>query len=252
MEKLSAFINALFFFRSLWLKTDLKTIIDLQQIDIQTDKHRAFMESIPGEIERSKNSFSSVKQELQTVTEQITLNEERRKSLEHAIDTEKESLTKSNLKMLDVKTNKEYTAYLKEIETIEKIISDTEDEVLEVMELIEENNTVKKEKEQAVKKEEEQFNRLKNKKEQELADFRRELSKETVERNRIAQLIENSLLEQYERLRSIRPDLVVVNLKDNVCQGCHMTLRPQVEVEIMKDEEIIFCDYCNRILFIAP
>ncbi|MDD5136387.1 MAG: C4-type zinc ribbon domain-containing protein [Candidatus Omnitrophica bacterium] len=38
-------------------------------------------------------------------------------------------------------------------------------------------------------------------------------------------------------------------LKGDACQGCFRVLPPQVANEVKMNEEIIFCEYCARILY---
>jgi predicted nucleic acid-binding Zn-ribbon protein len=44
----------------------------------------------------------------------------------------------------------------------------------------------------------------------------------------------------------------VAEAKDGMCQACHVRLRVQVWVEVRKNEQIIQCESCSRILFYEP
>ena len=41
----------------------------------------------------------------------------------------------------------------------------------------------------------------------------------------------------------------VVETKSEVCLGCHMNIPPQLFNDVKKNEEIVICAYCNRILY---
>ncbi len=46
-----------------------------------------------------------------------------------------------------------------------------------------------------------------------------------------------------------RQGIVVAEAKDGICTICHVRLRPQVFNEVRRNEAIIHCDSCQRILY---
>ena len=36
------------------------------------------------------------------------------------------------------------------------------------------------------------------------------------------------------------------------CSACFMSLRPQMQVEVKRGDQIITCESCTRILYVAP
>lgn len=234
------------------MNTDIQLLINLQSVDLKIAAFKGEIDAVPGEIEELRQAFLKAQKDLQDLLEEMDQDEQKRKSLERTVEDEKEALAKSRLKIPEVKTNKEYTALLSEIENMEKAIYDTEDEILNLMELTEEKATLKKETEEVVKRENEHFNKLKDQKEKELAEFSSGLEVETAKREQVADGIKRPLLEKYERLKQARNGVAVMNVVESVCQGCHMTIPPQVVAEIMTGEDVINCEHCNRILFITP
>ncbi len=234
------------------MNIDVQLLINLQSVDLKIAMLKGEIDAVPGEIEELRQEFLKAQKDLQDLLDEMDQDEQKRKSLERTVEDEKEALAKSKLKIPEVKTNKEYTALLSEIENMEKTIYDTEDEILNLMELMEEKTTLKKENEGVVKRENEHFNKLKDQKEKELAEFNGGLEVETTKREQLADGIKRPLLEQYERLKQARNGIAVMKVVESVCQGCHMTIPPQVVAEIMTGEEVINCEHCNRILFITP
>ena len=43
--------------------------------------------------------------------------------------------------------------------------------------------------------------------------------------------------------------VAVAEAREGRCQECHLMLRPQMSVELKRNEEIVQCPACNRILF---
>jgi hypothetical protein len=244
--------DALFFFGDPGVKTDIQLLVNLQKIDVKIGELQKNIDAIPREIEDLMRGLLKAKEELQGLLDEIEQEDRERRDAERAVEEERERLVKSKSKIPEVKTNKEYSALLAEIENIEQAISSKEDEILNLMELIEEKNRQKADKELAVKKEEDLFNKMKEEKERQLARLNSELEDETAQRARLTADIEDPLLEQYERLRITKNGIAVVNVEEHACQGCHMTLPPQVVAEIRIGEKVVLCDHCSRMLFITP
>jgi predicted nucleic acid-binding Zn-ribbon protein len=67
-------------------------------------------------------------------------------------------------------------------------------------------------------------------------------------REELARQISPPLLSTYERLRA-RYKRAIVPVKDNKCLGCFMRLPTSLGARGRKDEEVITCEGCGRILY---
>ena len=59
----------------------------------------------------------------------------------------------------------------------------------------------------------------------------------------------SDLLPRYERVRKFRGGIGISAARDYVCEVCQVRIRPQVFQEIRKNDQIIACDACQRILY---
>ncbi len=46
--------------------------------------------------------------------------------------------------------------------------------------------------------------------------------------------------------------MAVAEARDGICTICHVRLRPQVFNPVRRNDEILQCDNCNRILYFVP
>ena len=61
------------------------------------------------------------------------------------------------------------------------------------------------------------------------------------------------MLATFEQVAKKRHGIAVAEAKDGICTICHVRLQPQVFNTVRRNEEILQCDSCNRILyFVAP
>lgn len=56
----------------------------------------------------------------------------------------------------------------------------------------------------------------------------------------------------YERTAKHRRGIAMAEAKDEICLECQMRIRPQLFQEIMRNDSIISCESCSRILFYRP
>jgi predicted nucleic acid-binding Zn-ribbon protein len=72
------------------------------------------------------------------------------------------------------------------------------------------------------------------------------------ERAAIVAALDKQVLGTFELVSRKRNGVAVAEAKDGVCTICHVRLRPQVFNTVRRNEEIVQCDSCNRILFFVP
>jgi len=70
-----------------------------------------------------------------------------------------------------------------------------------------------------------------------------------IERRDLETQISSDLLPRYERVRKFRGGIGISAARDYVCEVCQVRIRPQVFQEIRKNDQIIACDACQRILY---
>jgi hypothetical protein len=60
------------------------------------------------------------------------------------------------------------------------------------------------------------------------------------------------MLAIYDAAYARRQGIAVAEAKDGICTICHVRLRPQVFNEVRRNDAIVQCDSCQRILYFVP
>jgi len=149
---------------------------------------------------------------------------------------------------MDVKTNKEYTAMLHEIEGVEREVRGREDRILEEMERAEALGAEVKREEAAFKDVEERDRGEVARLEQRAQALRAERDRLAAERDAVASTLQEAHLELFTRVARLR-GVAVAEVRDSRCQLCHVFLRPQMFVDLKRNESVMQCPACNRILY---
>ena len=86
----------------------------------------------------------------------------------------------------------------------------------------------------------------------ELSGLRDSLARITSERADIVRALSPQLLAIFELVARRRNGIAVAEARDGICTICHVRLRPQVFNTVRRNDSIVQCDSCQRILFFVP
>jgi predicted nucleic acid-binding Zn-ribbon protein len=231
------------------LNEQLDRLIKLQQIDLKLRAINHVIEEFPSRMAAAELPLRESQVHLGNSKQKLETFEKKKRDKERELEDVDNKISKLKARTVEIKTNKEYQALLKEIESFEKQRSDREDEILLVME---ESDTASKQ----IKAEEAKFRTARDKVEafkKKLGDEKSEVEKELLtikeERTQIAQTVDKEIYELYMSLMEACNGIAVTEAREEICQGCNMNIPPQLFVEIKKNEEIISCPQCRRLLY---
>lgn len=228
---------------------DLERLVELQRLDSEIAEVEAASAAIPGVIRRIEEQLMKAKAALDAVTAETDRMTKLRRQQERELEEVTDQLKKRQSRLFEIKTNQEYSAVLKEIEGLKHKVSVLEEAILVLLDRIEVELKVRAEKEQRVRSSEAEALRDTQRKEAELRQLRGRLSELQGARKGRSKNVESSLLQQYLRLLKSRAGLAVAPVRDGSCEGCHVALTPQLHNEVRRNEDILTCERCGRILY---
>jgi predicted nucleic acid-binding Zn-ribbon protein len=153
--------------------------------------------------------------------------------------------------LMEVKTNKEYTAMLHEIEGVEREIRGLEDQVLAEMEKAESLTGEVKSEDAAFKAREERHRTDVRSLDERSRALEADVARLGAERDQVAQGLDEDTLALFQRVARLR-GVAMAEARDGMCQVCHVKLRLQMYADLKRNEEIVQCPACNRILYYEP
>jgi predicted nucleic acid-binding Zn-ribbon protein len=230
------------------MKEEFQNLIHLQEIDTAIHKIHSRQNVIPNEILTLDEELRGNERNLVEEKEKLKETDKRRRGLEIDLDTLAESLKKHQTQLHSVKTNKEYTVLLHEIETEKEKISSVEEDILFLIEEIDKGSEIVGEKEVSVLNEKKSAEERHDFLEQEKISLEKTLEKRLTERSEIIAKMDGQIITQYERIRKGRQGLAIVEIQGTTCGGCFTALPPQTAVEVRKGSRLHTCESCGRIL----
>ncbi len=181
----------------------------------------------------------------------ITELEGQRSQLRLGLDQEQANVEKSEGRLPEIKTQKEYLAVLKEIDTAKKLNKDLTDQVeaknTEIAALTEE----KVEKEQRLAEMEAQIATRCGEIEQALKAFDKSSNSLVKKRDSLLNPLPKAMQRNYRLLMERRAGVAIVEARNGACLGCNMHLPPQLFNSLFLTQEIKTCPHCSRMLFVV-
>lgn len=231
------------------MKEQLRLLIELQRVDSEILVKKRLMEEIPSSLSEAESQIKKSQAACEKIKQRYDSLELKKRSKERELDDMYEKIKKLKVRTAEIKTNKEYQAHLKEIETAEKERYAVEDEILSVMEEMEASSKEMKLDELKLITENTKIEELRKRLEREMSEAEKGLLPLKEARTKIVDAIDDDMYKQYVDLFESYGGIAVAEVKEEICQGCNMNIPPQLFVEIKKNEEIFQCPQCRRILY---
>ena len=232
------------------MKIELTKLLEAQKNDLEIDELDRNKKEYPQQRENLLKEIKSTENTLENIKASILEKEKNRRMIENEIKNEREALKRKDNRLLETKTNKEYTAVQHEIVIIRERIDSLETEDLKLMteldELVPQKEELEKKLQEIQNNNTIKIDEIKKKFESIETDIKK------LERKREKSLegVNSRTLSIYNRLRKGKGGIAVstVDPVKHSCKGCYKQLPPQKVLEIRRGEKIIFCENCGRIL----
>lgn len=230
------------------MKQTFEQLEELQRIDRDMATLQTRTEELPKRIERLEEEARQAKSNLEAIRQAIIDHKKEYKLAEVDLKSAEEKIASYSVQLYSAKTNEQYKAFLKEIETQKKLKSKVEDRMIALMEASEQLE----QKRQATEKETGQLDADAGHKVQALEAEQAELAAAVAERKKhregLVQVLPQNIVNLYERIRKNKGGLAVVTTRSDRCNGCFIPVPPQRLLEIQRRDRILTCEACGRIL----
>lgn len=230
---------------------ELDKLIELQKTDTNLRRLKRAIETSTDRRAAIEQEFEEHAFSIREIQARRDLLHSTRADLEKQIAENKTYLERAERNLKHAQNQREYETAMREIDALQKQITGFETQIVESMEQVEGVD-----KELADRSDE--INSLDEKRNAALAEFDSALKKEqsefkglSAQREGVFKTLPARLAGVYDRLaQRSRDGIAVAEVINGACSACNMSLRPQVQLEVKKGNEIITCENCARILYI--
>ena len=232
------------------MQVKVKLLEELQNIDLKIDGRQSEKDLLLQQMADLDRAIEESRLSLDTLREELTALQVEKEEKEKTLAVEADNIVRSEARLHDIKTQKEYQAVLKEVSTAKKVKTELEEQMLAKIgeaEILQEKvaageqNLVTLTGNVGVHKGEVQ---------EQLDKLESVIAVDQSLREATTAGLNQPLLNRYKMLREKRQGIAVVEARDGSCLGCNMQIPPQMYNNLYKGLELIVCPHCQRMLFI--
>jgi predicted nucleic acid-binding Zn-ribbon protein len=229
---------------------DFEKLINLQNLDEEIKQTTLILEKIPLQLKDIDKNIESQFQAVSKAKDTLAQNQKLRRTLEGDIQAIKAQIDKYKHQLGGVKTNKEYSALLKEIEDAQSKIDEKEEEIISEMLNADDIGEEIRKAELKASEAKEKLGKDKDA----LVLKRMELEKKnkdlTQKKEALIPQIPKEQSKLYSEIFNKKNGIPLSPVIDDFCSMCQIRIRPQVLNELRAENQIILCENCGRILYI--
>jgi len=231
---------------------DLVLALRLHALDRKIAALDTEIATLPKQVAEIEKSLTAHTRRLEADRAALAANQRDRQKMEGDIQLHQQKIAKLREQMGGAKTNEHYQAFSKEIAYIEGEVRKCEDKILSLMEQSEPLDKNVKAAEISLKAEQKDVEAAKIKARDRTAIDQKALAEQTAERKAIADQMEPQLRIEYERVRKKTRNMPIADATDGRCSACQIALRPQFFQDLRRQDHVMFCESCSRILTYNP
>ena len=234
------------------MNADLERLITLQKLDSTAEAARRRLAAEPEHEAALDARLEAAGQHVAAAKEKLAANKNARAALEKEVAMHQGRLSKFREQAMAVKTNQEFTAVQHEIAFAQAEIKKIEDAILERMMESDDHTAALKTAETQLAAEQKAIEADRTAVTAAHGEMEAALDKITIERATVIAGLNAQVLATFEAVSRKRNGIAVAEARGGVCTICHVRLRPQVFNEVRRNDSILQCDHCNRILYFVP
>jgi predicted nucleic acid-binding Zn-ribbon protein len=228
---------------------DFDLIIELQRLDTEIHNSALVLEGIPRLVQDIEKKIQVGSKHVADAKDKMSQNQKKRRDLETEVKDIKVQIGKYKRQLNEVKTNKEYTSLLKEIEESQHMVDTLEETIIAEMLAADD---VEEQIKSALHRHGQDEESLKKEKlilDEKMKETEAKFAALSKDREALLPRIPREQMKIYEAILQKKGGAALSPVTGDFCAMCHMRVRPQMLNEIRDKVKVILCENCGRILY---
>ena len=233
------------------MQKQLQLLRDLQELDTEKKVVETERQAGLNEQQILKAELDRLQQMVDSLAGEISVLEDEKAELVSAKTLEQQNVERSEGRLPQIKTQKEYVAVLKEVDTAKKLAKDLQASIDAKDEILASLKADKEEKDAELAANAEQSDARCAEVDASMVSVNKKLAEMDSQRDALLEELPKSLRKRYGLLMSRRAGVAIVEARNGACLGCHMHLPPQMFNSLFVINEIQSCPHCSRLLYVT-
>jgi predicted nucleic acid-binding Zn-ribbon protein len=230
------------------VKDQLRLLKELQAIDSRATEVRKQMAALPAKLRPAREDLAKLEALLAKARGDLASSEKWKTDQEDFIKREEDAVRQARAKLQQSRNTRDYGAANREVENKRKSVSEREDEVVRIMAALETSRT-------NIATSETEVEKLRTTLAAEEVDVAGRVAELAVEaekfegqRKVLTAQLPAELVKRYDTVQK-RRGVAIAPVVAGICQGCHMSLPPQLSNILARMQSLESCPNCQRLLF---
>jgi predicted nucleic acid-binding Zn-ribbon protein len=227
----------------------LSVLIELQALDSAIDAARKRLAEIPALEKSGSQQVAAATAGLDAAKAAANESAAARKLAEKDVAAIDARLSKFEDHKAAVKTNDEFHALQREVAASQEQKGVLEEKVLELMMEADTLAAKVKDAEGVLAGAKKALDAMRATHAAEKTALEGKVAELVAERTKVATGLDKPTFTKYEQLLKGRRGVAIARMEGELCMACHIAMRPAVAARVRKNEELLTCDNCQRILY---
>ena len=232
------------------MRKKLEALDTLQEIDLKIDGQQVEKQGLMEKVDQLEARIEESRSAIALKAEDRARLEETKATLEGNLVIETENIARSEVRLKEIKTQKEYQAVSKEIASAKKLKAEIEEQIIQSIAQVESITGEIAEKESQLGELTENIAGQKAELQALIDKIEGEIAADSAAKDAAVQELPASVVRRYTMLREQRRGVAVVEARDGICLGCNMNLPPQVYNSLFRCDDLVTCPHCQRMLIL--
>jgi uncharacterized protein len=231
------------------LPTQIETLATLQIVDQSLRAKSLEISEAEGRVAALDEAVRAQTTATGAVRDEVKVLGTRQRDLEGRLTAAEAKMKDRRMRITRIRNDKELGLAKREVDLLKEETANLETELVTVME----ENEASTAKLQGLESE---LARLTGERDAEADALREkqnrlaaEIERERATRTELVASVDGDLRRKYEMIFSRRGGVAVVEVRGGTCQGCRMRVPPQLFNEIQRNQSVILCPSCQRMLY---
>lgn len=234
------------------LRQQLALLYQLQEHDRELLSFHERFKAIPRHIQQLETDVTKFKADITAKSEELAEVEKTLRSKNAELEMNEVQKEKYKNEQRVVTSNEAYTALENQIEFLDQKDLETEEDILELMEKVDQLKEELTALETELTHEDEKTAEKTNQFKEEQKTLKARIDEKMEQRTQFLPKIDKKLAAQYHRwIERHKTDFVALG-KNGTCGSCRLTIQPQSLKEAQKYEKLVYCSSCKRVLYVEP
>ena len=231
------------------MEPNLERLMRLQELYLAIDEVAKKLTAMPERMQELEQALARHRADVAKAKDELAGLQKDRRKLEGDLGAVEIKIAKYQGQLMEVKTNKEYTAMLHEIETVKGERGGIETRILQSMEAADALEKAIRQKETALAEEQGRVTAALTALKEEQGALAAQKSGLEENREKVEAELPPDLVSEFIRVSKGRRGLAVARVIDGLCQGCSVRIQPRIFQMVRRNDILLRCDSCKRFLY---